>query len=152
MLGFHAISIVTLKWSTPNSHLWQPMHLQLALSVTLYSCTHVYIISPQITTLYRDPLKRGWEDKTPYRWNIQYSSQSMCMRLASWWITGTALHDTLLLLQAAGLRREWAVPGLGLRLSVQSNQRRSTGALCLLAGKRHLFKLELQESWKQRRG
>lgn len=35
----------------------------------------------QITTLYRDPLKRGWEDKTPYRWNIQYSSQSMCMRL-----------------------------------------------------------------------
>lgn len=34
----------------------------------------------QVKVIYQDPLNRGWENNTPYRWNLQYSSKSMCMR------------------------------------------------------------------------
>ncbi len=35
----------------------------------------------QAKLLYHDETERGWEDRTHYHWNLQYSSNSMCMRL-----------------------------------------------------------------------
>jgi syndecan 4 len=45
----------------------------------LWSSNNVTV--DQTTTLWKDPSRFGWEHKTAYRWNLQYSAVHRCARI-----------------------------------------------------------------------